>query len=342
MGPADERTRSRGLEIIERNTRLQVQLMEDMLDVSRIVTGKLHVETTPMDVRAVTEAAIEVVAPTAEAKGILLLSTLEQGTATVWGDPARLQQVVLNLLSNAVKFTPRGGRVEIRLAYEGGEARITVTDTGRGIPAELLPHVFDRFCQGDTTTTRTHGGLGLGLAIARHLTERHGGTIHAEGGGEGRGARFTVTLPLAKGPARTAATAARSAGLGRLEGVHVLLVEDRNDAREVFLETFERTGARVTAVGSVAAAMEALAREWPDVLVSDIAMPGEDGYTLIQKVRGLEGDRAGRLPAMALTAYAGVEARARALASGYDLHVAKPVQPTELIAAVAGLVRDRL
>jgi CheY-like chemotaxis protein len=151
-----------------------------------------------------------------------------------------------------------------------------------------------------------------------------------------------VTLPLAKGPARTAATAARSAGLGRLEGVHVLLVEDRNDAREVFLETFERTGARVTAVGSVAAAMEALAREWPDVLVSDIAMPGEDGYTLIQKVRGLEGDRAGRLPAMALTAYAGVEARARALASGYDLHVAKPVQPTELIAAVAGLVRDRL
>jgi len=284
-------------------------------------------------------AATVAVRPAAQAKGIRLKS-IGGAARRVWGDGGRLQQVVWNLLSNAIKFTPEGGGVEIRVGLADGRAQIVVSDTGRGIGPDFLPFVFERFRQADSATTRTHGGLGLGLAIVRQLVELHGGTVRAESPGEGQGATFTVSLPIptfqldgAEGHGAPGKVDAPS-----LEGLRVLVVDDEADARESLTVVLEQCGAVVTAVASVREALGALAHQRPDILVSDIGMPEEDGYSLIEKVRVLEAaQRGGRIPAVALTAYAAPEDRRRALAAGYELHVPKPVTPEELVTAVANL-----
>jgi CheY-like chemotaxis protein len=252
-------------------------------------------------------------------------------------DPDRLHQVLANLLGNALKFTPEGGCVHVGLAPAGGRIEITVHDNGQGIGADFLPHVFDRFRQADMTTTKPHGGLGLGLAIVRHLVELHGGTVRVESPGDGQGATFTVTLPA--GPAgNVTGTAPRAPSAPRLDGVRVLLVEDGGDARDLLTVVLREAGALVAAVGSAGEAIEAIARCVPDVLVSDIAMPEEDGFGLIARVRTLPRERGGRVPAVALTAYAGADTRAQTLAAGFEAHVGKPVRPEDLIAAIAGLL----
>jgi signal transduction histidine kinase/CheY-like chemotaxis protein len=344
----DETTVARAVETIERNAKSQAQLVEDLLDVSRVVTGKLRLNIEPVDAASVINAAIDSVQLAAESKGIRLAVTLDPSARRVAGDSGRLQQVVWNLLSNAIKFTPKGGRVEVRLARSGPEATITVSDTGAGISADFLPFIFDRFRQADGTSTRRHGGLGLGLAIVRHLVELHGGTIRAESEGEGLGATFTISLPLASArgrtrrPSESAAHAwpgetARSTPRPTLEGVRVLLVDDDPDSLGMVSAILDEFGATVEAASSAAAAFEAL--EWfePSVLVSDLAMPGEDGYALIRKLRGGEASGGRRIPAVALTAYVRVEDRTRALSAGFNMFVPKPVEPLELVTAIAGL-----
>jgi signal transduction histidine kinase/ActR/RegA family two-component response regulator len=343
----DETTVARAVETIERNAKSQAQLVEDLLDVSRVVTGKLRLNIEPVDAASVINAAIDSVQLAAESKGIRLAVTLDPSARRVAGDPARLQQVVWNLLSNAIKFTPADGRVEVRLARSGPETTITVSDTGAGISADFLPFIFDRFRQADGSSTRRHGGLGLGLAIVRHLVELHGGTVRADSEGEGLGATFTISLPLASARDRTqhwAASVARALpgeaarSTLTLEGVRVLLVDDDPDSLGMVSAILNEYGATVQAASSSAAAFEAL--EWfePSVLVSDLAMPDEDGYALIRKLRGREEDAGGkRTPAVALTAYVRVEDRTRALSAGFNMFVPKPVEPVELVAAIAGL-----
>src|SRR5437667_408346 len=329
----------RALEAIERNVASLTRLVEDLTVVSRIAAGKLRLKAGPVDLWEVIAAATVAVRPAAQAKGIRLKSILGGAPRRVWGDGGRLQQVVWNLLSNAIKFTPEGGGVEIRVGLADGRAQIVVSDTGRGIGPDFLPFVFERFRQADSATTRTHGGLGLGLAIVRQVVELHGGTVRAESPGEGQGATFTVSLPIptfqldgAKGH-----EAPGKVGAPSLEGLRVLVVDDEADARESLTVVLEQCGAVVTAVASVREALGAFARQRPDILVSDIGMPEEDGYSLIEKVRVLEAQRGGRIPAVALTAYAAPEDRRRALAAGYELHVPKPVTPEELVTAVANL-----
>ena len=348
-GMLDEESVGRALETIERNARSQAQLIEDLLDISRVITGKVRLETHRVELIHVIEAAADSIRPTAEAKKIELRITLDPGAGWVQGDPGRLQQVVWNLLSNAVKFTPQGGRVELRLERAGAEALLTVSDTGEGIAPEFLPHVFDRFRQADGSMTRAHGGLGLGLAIVRHLTELHGGTVAAESRGRGQGATFTLRLPLLE--SRAADGAARGAepkaGAGQLpthdpqsailRGLRVLLVEDERDARELFAIALRRFGAEVTAVESAAQALDALGREKTDVMVSDIQMPEMDGYELIGAVRALKANGASRVPAVAMTAHARSEDRMRSLLAGYQAHLSKPVEPAELVALLAAL-----
>jgi PAS domain S-box-containing protein len=339
----------KALETIERNARSQSQLIDDLLDVSRIVTGKLRLEIMPVDPHTFIDAAVESVRPAAEAKGVRLEKVTDTGAETVMGDPARLQQVVWNLLMNAVKFTPRGGRVQIRLERVNSQVEIAVADTGAGIDPEFLPHVFERFRQADQKTTRQHGGLGLGLAIVRHLVELHGGSVRADSGGEGAGATFTVALPVAPIHRREEAGArAHPAARDtlpahecpeRLDGLRVLVVDDEADARELLAEGLGQCGAQVTAASSAREALEAMAGEKFDALVSDIGMPGEDGYELIRRVRALPADRGGRTPAVALTAYARTEDRLRAMRAGFEMHVAKPVELTELIVVIANLAR---
>ncbi|HWS89531.1 MAG TPA: PAS domain-containing protein [Pyrinomonadaceae bacterium] len=334
---------------IYRNARMQAQLIDDLLDVSRVITGKLRIEVVPVNLASVVEAAAAVVRPAAEAKGVALGVSLGGEELTVNGDPARLQQVVWNLLSNAVKFTPAGGRVEARVGRAGSQMEVAVSDTGQGIGAEFLPHVFERFRQAEMGTTRRHGGLGLGLAIVRHLVELHGGTVKAESEGEGKGSTFTVRLPVravreaepttaacAEPPARAEAFDA-SAAAHTLEGVKVLIVDDEPDARRLLTELLSQRGAEVSSAASAAEALEVLQAWRPHVLLSDIGMPDGDGYELIRRVRELPEERGGRTPAAALTAYAGPADRGRALASGFQVHVAKPVEPAELAAVVAGL-----
>ena len=328
----------RALEAIERNVASLTRLVEDLTDVSRIAAGKLRLKTGPVDLWEVIAAAIVAVRPAAQAKGIRLKS-IGGAARRVWGDGGRLQQVVWNLLSNAIKFTPEGGGVEIRVGLADGRAQIVVSDTGRGIGPDFLPFVFERFRQADSATTRTHGGLGLGLAIVRQLVELHGGTVRAESPGEGQGATFTVSLPIptfqldgAEGHDAPGKVDAPS-----LEGLRVLVVDDEADARESLTVVLEQCGAVVTAVASARDALSALAHQRPDILVSDIGMPEEDGYSLIEKVRVLDAQRGGRIPAVALTAYAAPEDRRRALTAGYELHVPKPVTPEELVTAVANL-----
>jgi signal transduction histidine kinase/CheY-like chemotaxis protein len=345
-GRLDEGGRAQALETIERSALTQVQLINELLDVSRIITGKLLLNTEEVDLASVVGAAVEVMRPAANAKGIRIVQTCEPGRELVTGDAARLQQVVWNLLANAVKFTPQGGRVEVRVERLASHAMLSVSDTGAGIRPEFLPHVFDRFCQADSTTTRTHGGLGLGLAIVRHLSELHGGTVRAESAGEGQGATFIVSLPLAavraeEGGRRRQGVEAAASPSGRsvLDGVRVLVVDDEPDARLVISTVLKQSGAEVHACDSAGRALEELERWMPDVIMSDIGMPGEDGYDLIRRVRSLTGGRGAHIPAAALTAYARDEDRERALAAGFQKHIAKPVRSAELVGVVADLAR---
>jgi PAS domain S-box-containing protein len=344
-GPLDGPTTARALETIERNSRLQAQLIEDLLDVSRIITGKLRLERRPVDLAPVIEAALDAVRGASEAKGIALTTTLDRTAGLVAGDPDRLQQVVWNLLSNAIKFTPRGGRVDVRLERTDSHVQIAVTDTGRGIPAAFLPFVFERFRQVDSTSTRAHGGLGLGLAIVRHLVEVHGGTVRARSDGEGRGSTFVVALPLMAAREEAALASAPTPPALTvpapriLEGLRLLIVDDEVDARDLLTTILERAGAQVTSARSAIEALDVLERARPQVLISDIGLPHEDGYALIRRIRALDETRGGRVPALALTAYARADERTAALLAGYQMHMAKPVEPGELVAAVAGLAR---
>ncbi|MGB9179592.1 MAG: ATP-binding protein [Pyrinomonadaceae bacterium] len=357
-GRLDEATVTRALETIERNANSQAQLVEDILDVSRVITGKLRLNIEAVDAASVVNAAIDAVQLAADSKGIQLGVTLDPSARHVSGDPGRLQQVVWNLLSNAIKFTPAGGRVEVRLERAGSNVEIRVSDTGQGISADFLPYIFDRFRQADGTSTRRHGGLGLGLAIVRHLVELHGGTVRVESEGEGCGATFTITLPLAPSPVRAkghrretaslhqdAKVETRLAPLPSLDGMQVLLVDDDPDTLQILNVTLTEYRATVQTASSATEALEVL--EWfkPDVLVSDLAMPDEDGYSLIAKVRAREAERGVQLSAIALTAYVRVKDRARALSAGFNMFVPKPVEPRELITAIANLAEpcaDRL
>jgi signal transduction histidine kinase/ActR/RegA family two-component response regulator len=338
-----EEARLRALDTIERNARLQAQIVDDILDVSRIITGKLSMEVEPLDLTSLIESSINAVRPAAAAKEIRIETELEGASQLVAGDPNRLQQVFWNLFSNAVKFTPRGGLVRIQTRRVEGHIEIKVTDTGQGIKQDFLPYVFDRFRQADSSTTREHGGLGLGLAIVRHLVEMHGGTVRAESPGEGEGASFTVTLPLVCKRAGAAdeeaeAFAATSEKItSPLAGLRVLVVDDEPDTLEIMKAMLERYAAQVTTAPSVSEAMAAIENLWPDVLISDIGMPVEDGYDLIRKVRRMETARGARLPAIALTAYTREEDRALSLAEGYQEYLPKPVDPSELIQMIARL-----
>jgi PAS domain S-box-containing protein len=348
-GKFDTDSAGKAFETIERNARAQAQLIEDLLDVSRIITGKLRIDVRQIDPNSFVEAAVEAVRPAAEAKNVRLQKIMDTGLVSVSGDPVRLQQVVWNLLSNAIKFTPKGGRVQIKLERVNSHVEIAVSDTGAGIPQSFLPHVFDRFRQADQRTTRQHGGMGLGLSIVRHLVELHGGTVRAESPGEGQGSTFTVLLPVA--PVYQAAAegarvhpAARETlpffeCVDRLDGVRVLVVDDEPDTREMLKAALGQSGAEVTAAGSVAEALDAMRAAPPDLLISDIGMPEEDGYELIRRVRALPDENEARVPAIALTAYARVEDRMQALRCGYQMHVPKPVEMAELVAVAASLVQ---
>jgi signal transduction histidine kinase/ActR/RegA family two-component response regulator len=349
MGNLDGATRAQALETIERNAQVQKRLIDDLLDVSRIISGKLRLDVREVDLGSVIEDAIDVVRPAADAKSIHLAFHQEPGLGPVNGDHSRLQQVVWNLLFNAVKFTPEGGRVEVSFEREGSRARVTVSDTGRGISPDFLPHVFDRFRQADGATTRNYGGLGLGLAIVRHLIEAHGGTVSVESAGQGLGAAFSITLPFLAVKIEAAETAhagrTHESGLSRetlpreLHGVRVLVVDDDVEARQMISTVLAQSGAEVRTCLSSGEALEALSRWRPDVLMSDIGMPNEDGYALIQRVRRLRQECGGRIPAAALTAYAREEDRERALSCGFQVHVAKPVEAAELISVVSNLFR---
>jgi CheY-like chemotaxis protein len=341
----DEKTFKTAVEIVERNARSQQQIVDDILDVSRIITGHLRFDAEPTDLRGVVEAALDTVRHAAAAKSITLRAEFEPGVGPVVGDPRRLQQVFWNLLANAVKFTPFGGEVRVAVGREGAHARVTVDDTGPGISPDFLPYVFDRFRQGDQSTTRVHGGLGLGLSIVRHLVEMHGGSVRAASEGDGLGSTFTVELPLARGAeagARDGDGAAdrfssENAQSAILDGMSVLVVDDEPDALGLLKTMLELKGARVMAAGSAEAAWRELEGHWPDLLLCDIGMPGEDGYQFIRRVRALETERGRPLPSVALTAYAGEADRALALEAGFQLHVSKPVEPTALVNVIAGL-----
>jgi PAS domain S-box-containing protein len=330
----DATLRRRATEAIFRNARAQRQLVEDLLDVSRIITGNMRLDVGPVDLPAVIEAALDTVRPAALAKEIRLEARLESPDATVTGAADRLQQVVWNLLINAVKFTPRGGRVEVELRRVETQVEIVVSDTGEGIAPDVLPHVFDRFRQGDSSSTRAHGGLGLGLALVRHLVDLHGGTVRAESPGPGHGATFTVSLPLGAAAVQAGPSEATSAALA---GVRVLLVDDDPDSLELERVILVDAGAEVRVATSAAAARVRL-HGWPaDVFALDLEMAGEDGYTLLERLREREEGRS--TPAIALTAYGRGDDRRRALATGFTLSMSKPIDPAELIRAVSGVVR---
>jgi signal transduction histidine kinase len=336
----DEPTQERALETIERNARAQKRLIEDLLDVSRIVTGKVALEIMPVDPRRVVEAALETMAPAAQAKGITVVPLLDTGVATVRGDFARLQQIVCNLLSNAIKFTPSGGKVDVCLAHRNGEAEISVSDSGQGIKPEFLPLVFDRFRQEDGSISRRHGGLGLGLAIVRHLVELHAGSVEAFSAGEGKGSRFVVRLPTRLGAAKGGAAdevVASPTTSSMLAGIRLLVVDDEPGARELIANVLQGYGAEVCLAESGQAALTKLFEQRPHVLVADLGMPGMDGYALIEQVRALDPDFGGQTPAIAVTGYASPLDRLRALQAGYQNHVAKPVEPQELAIVSASL-----
>ena len=349
LGQLSPENSVKALDTIERNARVQAQLVDDLLDVSRIITGKLRMDVRPADPNSFIDAAVEAVKPTADAKGVRVQKVIDTGLISIPGDPDRLQQVVWNLLSNAIKFTPRGGRVQIRSERVNSHLEIVVSDTGQGISPDFLPHVFDRFRQADQKTSRQHGGMGLGLAIVRHLVELHGGTVSVTSEGEGKGATFRVMLPISPvyqvdpsgGRVHPAARELMLAddSTDRLDGLRILVVDDEADTRELLKEGLEHCGAKVRVAGSAAEAVDAIVAMVPDILISDIGMPGMDGYDLIRQVRGLPSNKGGRVAAIALTAYTRIEDRLHALRAGYDMHVPKPVELTELIAVAASVAR---
>jgi len=334
----------RALHVIERNAVSQAKMIDDLLDMSRVVAGKLRLETELVDLLSIVISAVDVVMPAASAKRISIATSFDRGSLRVMGDPDRLQQVVWNLLSNAMKFTESGGKIVVKLEAAGTLARIVVSDTGPGISEEFLPHVFERFRQNDTSSARRYGGLGLGLALVRELVELHGGTVRATNGGVTSGATFTIELPLVRSlelePARTPAIAPATPSL---TGVRVLVVDDEADSRELAVRVLEESGVRVTAVSSSAAALEALRALAPEVLphviVSDIGMPGEDGYDFIRQVRCLVPERGGRIPAVAVSGYATPEDVKQAYAAGYQTHVPKPMNSADLLFAIHALTR---
>jgi signal transduction histidine kinase len=337
-GRPDATMVDRAAAVIERNARAQAQLVSDLLDMSAIITGKLRLEIEPVDVAGVLRAVEDTVRPSALAKAIDLRVAIEPDLPPVPGDASRLQQVVWNLLANAVKFTGRGGRVTLSARRAGDHLEIGVSDDGAGIDADFLPFVFERFRQQDSSRTRRHSGLGLGLAIVRHLVEAHGGTVTADSDGEGRGAHFRVLLPLPSSPpARASSPAAVTSTPCSLTGLRVLLVEDDADTRDLCRLVLEESGATVTVAGNADAAWQAFAEARPDALVFDIGLPGEDGYSLLRRVREAAPGNGSAPPAVALTAYAGPQDIARALQAGFALHLAKPVLPEALVAAVCRL-----
>ncbi|HET6853936.1 MAG TPA: PAS domain S-box protein [Pyrinomonadaceae bacterium] len=349
LGQLSESDETKALDTIERNARAQAQLVDDLLDVSRIITGKLRMDVRPTDPNSFIDAAVEAVRPAAEAKGVRVQKVIDTGEVSIPGDPVRLQQVVWNLLSNAIKFTPRDGRVQIRSQRVNSHLEIIVSDTGQGISPDFLPHVFDRFRQADQKTSRQHGGMGLGLAIVRHLVELHGGTVSANSEGEGHGATFTVMLPISPvyqvdssgsrvHPAARELLPADDVA-DRLDGMRILVVDDEADTRELLRQGLEYCGAKVKVVGTAGEALDSLVTFAPDILISDIGMPGVDGYELIRRIRGLPANNLRRIPAIALTAYTRVEDRLHALRAGYDMHVPKPVELAELVAVATSLTR---
>ncbi|HEV2169293.1 MAG TPA: ATP-binding protein, partial [Candidatus Binatus sp.] len=348
--PLDDLT-IRAIQTIQRNAQTQNQLIGDLLDVSRIVSGQLRLNIRPFDLISVIEASIEVVRPSADAKSIKIQTLLDPGAGPVAGDPDRLQQIFWNLLSNAIKFTPARGQVQIALRRINSHVEFVVADSGRGIDSKLLPFIFERFRQGDSGTTREYGGLGLGLAIVRHLVELHGGVVHAHSEGKGKGAEFIVELPRSAviRPAVSESSRAHpTAGEGAygatpsLAGLRVLFVDDEADAREVVSAILVAARAEVVTASSANEALEMLDQFKPDVLISDIGLPGEDGYSLIRRVRALPREKGGEIPAVALTAFARMQDRLKVLSSGYQMHVPKPVEPLELATVVASLMRRPL
>jgi PAS domain S-box-containing protein len=340
----DEPAAKNAVEVIVRNARAQRQLIDDLLDISRIITGKLRLHVQPVETAPMIEAVIEGLLPAAAAKGIDLHSVLDPELSPINGDPDRLQQIMWNLVSNAIKFTPKGGSVQVRLQRVASQLEITVRDSGQGIDPALLPNVFDRFLQADSSTTRAHGGLGLGLSIVRELVALHGGTVSAYSQGIGEGATFKVLLPLLSVHEQRAEVEEMAPLVldtpspePVLSDVRVLVVDDEPDALKLVSAVLTTRGAEVVAVESADKAMEEMEKDHFDVLVSDIGMPETDGYQLISNVRKLSPERGGRIPAAALTAYAGVEHRIKVLSAGYQMHIPKPVEPVELAAVVVSL-----
>jgi PAS domain S-box-containing protein len=336
-----------GLKVIARNAKAQQHIIEDLLDMSRILSGKVRLDVQKIELATVVDAAVETVRPAAQAKGVKIHALLHSGATAVSGDPHRLQQVFWNLLVNAIKFTPRGGRIEVVLQRVDSHLEVDVMDTGTGIPSDFLPHVFDRFRQADASTIRRHGGLGLGLAIVKHLVELHGGSVFAKSPGADKGATFSVILPLAP-VVETKHAFSPSEGLGGaaqrqvpgLQGITVLVVDDDEDSRTLVARTLVKAGARVNTAASADEALEAMERTLPDVLVSDIGMPGKDGYSLLEELRARPVERGGRVPAAALTAYTRVEDRVQAMCAGFQILLPKPVDAMELTATVAALARQ--
>jgi PAS domain S-box-containing protein len=352
-GRLEKTENDRAIQIVERNAEAQSKLIEDLLDVSRIITGKLRIEFQPIQLSAIVKEGVDEFRPAAEAKGISIDADIDGTADPILGDATRLKQIVSNLLSNAIKFTDEGGRIEVGLARINGQARLRISDNGVGIDPAVLPHIFERFKQADSSNVRMHSGLGLGLAIVHHLVREHSGFVKAESAGQGMGATFTVDFPLV--PSEGASdrrvdlfsTAAQQlwrdpddAPDGRgLDGITVLLVEDEADTRDLVATMLREFGARVVAVNSAREALAAIQHEVPSVVLSDIGMSGENGYDLIRQVRALDPEKGGTVPAVALTAYAGPSDRRRALVAGFHVHLAKPVEPDELLAVIASLGR---
>jgi signal transduction histidine kinase/CheY-like chemotaxis protein len=339
-GQLSEEQSRRAIQIILRNAAVQVRLIDDLLDMTSVVSGRMRLAVQAVDLRSVVEEAVDAVRPAADAQDIRLQVVIESPGAPVSGDPGRLQQVVWNLLSNAVKFTPKGGRVQISVQRVNSHVEIMVSDTGEGIRADLLPYIFDRLRQGDSSARRPHGGLGIGLALVRHLVELHGGSVFAESPGEGKGATFVVKLPLMVAEVRQEPIVHRAEPALRdlsLAGIRVIVIDNDPAAVDLIAEVLTRAGGDVRGCASAEIALHALGQWRPDVLVSDIEMPGLDGYTLIRKVRALPPEQGGKTPAVALTAFSRPEDRIRSLMAGFNIHVSKPVDPAELTAIVASL-----
>ena len=347
LGKLNDANMERAVETIYRNAKSQSQLIADLLDVSRIISGKLRLEARTVDLINIINAAIDSIRPAADAKGIRLQTMLDPAASSIWGDADRLQQIVWNLLTNAVKFTPQGGRIQVKLQCVDSQVEIVVTDSGVGISKEFLPYVFDRFRQADASTTRKHGGLGLGLSIVRQLVDLHGGSVSVHSEGEGKGATFSILLPVVgvinnENEAEYVHPTSGDAiiafeGLPSLQGLKVLVVDDEADTRELIGEVLRECGSEVIISRSAAEALVALEEQKPDILISDLAMPDEDGYSLISKIRALPSERGGQIPAAALTAYARAEDRMRVLRSGFQFHLPKPVDSAELVTVVASL-----